>query len=107
MDKFINGEISLEIPQTKIMEFLRECERIGLRWASGQKATEFGNTKKYFSVLFNHLTCSDERTSNKSWEIWDGTKATKNVEDKLGDEAFNAITAMAALLKLMKDSFND
>jgi hypothetical protein len=108
MDRFIiNDEISLEIPQTKTMEFLRECERIGLRWVSGQKATEFGNTKKYFRVLFNHLTYSDERTSNKSREILDGTKAIKNVEDKLGDEVFDAIKAMAVLLKLMKDGFDD
>lgn len=110
MDRFIDGEIFLEIPEGKTMDFLKECERIGLKWAAGQKATEFGNHEKYFKVLFDHLTCCSTRIKNESWEIWDGTKATKKIEAKSDDvlfSAFKASAAMAALLKLMKDSLDD
>lgn len=110
MDRFIDGEIYLEVPKEKIKSFLEECERINLRWASGDNATQFGDDKKYFKVLLNHLTYSKKRISTEPWEIWDGTKATEKIETKPDDGVFDILKVMAKLVaftELMKDDLDD
>lgn len=110
MDRFLAGEVCLEISEGKTMEFLKECERANLRWASGHKATSFGEHKKYFRVLLDHLTYSNERLSTEPWEIWEGAKATKKIRVKPDDGVFDILKSMAkltTLIEIMKDDFDD
>lgn len=107
MDRFIDGEIYLEVPKEKIKSFLEECERANLRWASGDKATQYGEHKKYFKVLLNHLTYSKERVSTEPWEIWDGAKATNKIETKPDDGVLDILKVMAKLVAFMKDDLDD
>ena len=110
MDRFIDGKVCLEVPEGKTMDFLKECERVNLRWASGHKATQCGKHKKYFKVLCNHLTYSDERMSTEPWEIWDDTKATQKIKTKPDDgvfDIFKAMTKLVAFTELMKDGLDD
>lgn len=92
MDKFLTGKIALEVPDGKTEKFLKECERKGIRWMSGGRATTWGQLEKRFAIYGGRLTCMSERDSKYIWEIWDD-KIIK--ENKTANKIVDTIRAFA------------
>lgn len=105
MDRFLAGEIALEVPTNKIMDFLKECERLGLKWHSGCKPTEYNPGVKYFVYENNHLfySVTGRDNSNYIWETWNGeTSEKKNIAKSLKD-----IYETLQILLAIKEDFDD
>lgn len=107
MDKFMAGDIVIEVPDGKTMDFLKELEKKNekLRWHAGQKPTEWGHRYKYFRIhkgSLGYIDKCDLHMVPQPVEIWDDVESTSDVP-----HAIRAIAAFEALMKLMKDEFDD
>lgn len=106
MDRFIAGEIAIEVPNGKTKNFLKECERRGLKWFSGHLPTKLNTDEKYFICEDNCLFCSfaGRNDTDYVWETWDGAK---NITEKEKRIVNDAMSALESYIKHIKDDLDD
>lgn len=113
MDRFLAGEIVIEVPDGKTMDFLRELEQKqpSLRWHAGQKPTAWGDKYKYFRIrkgTLGYLWKAPLNEVEESCEIWDGVKSASEEETpKEVPDIIKSMLALAAFMEFMKDKLND
>lgn len=109
MDRFMAGEIAIKVPNGKTKNFLKECERRGLKWFSGHKLMTLNTDEKYFICEDNRLFYSSAGRNNTDyvWEIWDGTESIAEKE-KIEKRIINDVmSALESYIKHIKDDLDD
>lgn len=109
MDRFMAGEIAIEVPNGEAKNFLKECERRGLKWHAGQQLTAINTDEKYFICEDNDLFFSraGRNDTDYTWETWDGAKSTTEKE-KIEKRIINDVmSALESYIKHIKDDLDD
>lgn len=106
MDRFIAGEVAIEVPEGKTKNFLRECEIRGLKWFSGDLPTTLNFDEKYFICEDNCLfySLAGRNDTDYIWETWDGITGKENLKKRIVDDV---MSALEFYVKHIKDDLDD